>query len=133
MKHIKTVAEYMKKHAWEHGLDGDKMYVLGLLHDIGYICRKPNHAKNGADLLRQMGFSEEYCYAVQNHSCNLKNTSVITPELLLLLRADLQVNHKGELVGYKSRLASIKEKYGEDSIVYKNVIGTIEELKKMNL
>ena len=34
------VAEYMYAHAEDRGLNKDSMYLLGLLHDIGYVNKK---------------------------------------------------------------------------------------------
>lgn len=41
--HMWGVAEYMYQNASKYELKPDKMYVLGLLHDIGYIKGKQDH------------------------------------------------------------------------------------------
>lgn len=130
IKHIHSVAEYMYEHAHEHGLDRDKMYMLGLLHDIGYVRGKNGHMQNGADMVKQIGINENIAYAIENHGMDLSKLDKVTPELILLVRADLQVDYLGKFVGYEQRLNNIKARYGETSIQYKRVLGTIEYLKQ---
>ncbi|MBR0384343.1 MAG: HD domain-containing protein [Eubacteriaceae bacterium] len=37
IRHMHGVAEFMYKRAKDYKLDAEEMYLLGLLHDIGYI------------------------------------------------------------------------------------------------
>ena len=63
---------------------------------------------------------------------NLWSDTGIPGELILLWWADLMVEssgeHAGEVVGFKKRLESIKERHGEDSKQYKNSLETVEWL-----
>lgn len=130
MKHIHSVAEYMYDHADEHGLNNDEMYMLGLLHDIGYIRGHKGHMQNGAEIAKQIGVNANLRYAIENHGMDLSKLEKVTPELVLLVRADLQIDYLGEFVGYEKRLSNIKIRYGEASIQYKRVLGTIDYLKQ---
>ena len=130
------VAEYMSKHAEKYGCDAEEMYVLGLLHDIGYIYGAENHGKTGSILMQKLGYNDsEYInwhdilpedYKSMTHSKELPN------KLRLLLTADLSVNSKGEDIGFDGRLEDIKTRYGEGSPQFKNVATTIAYLKKEN-
>ena len=51
IKHMHGVAEYMYNNAEKYGLNKEQMYVLGLLHDIGYVKEKAGHEQYGGDLL----------------------------------------------------------------------------------
>ena len=52
--------------------------------------------------------------------------------LEILNKADMQIDKYGNDVGYTKRLEDIKNRYGEDSIVYKNCIKLIESINKKN-
>lgn len=130
IKHIHAVAEYMYQHADEHRLNKDEMYVLGMMHDIGYIRSHIGHLQNGGEIATQVGLKENLIYAIENHGMNLEELEVVTPELILLVRADLQISHTGEYVGYAKRLENAKEHYGVKSIQYKRIMGTVMYLQK---
>lgn len=129
IKHVHAVAEYMYDHAKEYDLDPEKMYIVGLLHDIGYIGTKKGHSEYGADLLARIGFDERMSYAIRNHGSDL-STIDVTQELLLLVKADLQIDYEGEFVGFEARIEGIKIRYGEESNVYKRVKGTEKYLRE---
>lgn len=120
----------MYQHAEEHGLNKDDMYVLGLMHDIGYIRGRTGHLKNGGEIAENVGINEKLVYAIENHGMNLSELEFVTQELILLVRADLQINHLGEHVGYDMRLNNVRLHYGESSTQYKRVLGTIDYLKQ---
>jgi hypothetical protein len=50
--------------------------------------------------------------------------------LKLLTIADMNVNLKGEKVGFEKRLKDIEDRHGEDSQVYEHAKSLIEKLKK---
>mgnify|MGYP000442905199 FL=1 len=60
MAHNIGVAEYMRENAEKYGLPADEMYVMGLLHDIGYIKQHKGHEEYGAELLETMGLKPRY-------------------------------------------------------------------------
>ena len=47
----------------------------------------------------------------------------------ILNKADMQIDKYGNDVGYDKRLEDIKDRYGKDSITYKNCVILIESLK----
>lgn len=59
MAHNIGVAEYMRENAEKYGLPADEMYVMGLLHDIGYIKQHKGHEEYGAELLETMGLKPD--------------------------------------------------------------------------
>jgi HD superfamily phosphodiesterase len=135
------VAEYMYTNASKYNLNGEKMYVLGLLHDIGYISGSKNgHEEYGAELLKNCfpGSESNLLEIIKIHditpqeymrinNCKKEN---IPKELLLLLEADMMVDLSGEAVGFNKRLEAIKNHYGEDSNPYRICHETIEWLKE---
>lgn len=134
MAHCIAVAEYMAKRADDYYLDKNQMYVLGLLHDIGYLRGRENHGKTGASILKSMGLEDKYVEAVLNHGRDpyqiAETFYVITPELRLLYEADMSIDKEGNNVGFKGRLEDIKKRYGEDSIAYETASNTVKWLKE---
>ncbi len=67
--HMIGVAENMYHHANKYGLDPEEMYLIGLLHDIGYISRsKEGHEQYGATLIKM--FFNQLRYALYwKHNC----------------------------------------------------------------
>lgn len=137
--HMHGVAEYMYKHAPEYGLDPERMYILGLLHDIGYVHSKYNHEKNGAMMLRRVGYVD--ADLVENHGNNptdyvndfIPSARLMPKELVLLWEADMLIDSKicpGEVVDFDTRLSETARKAGIDSPQYKNKKAKIEWLKK---
>ena len=141
LAHMIGVAEYMYTNAARYNLDSKKMYVLGLLHDIGYISgNKSGHEEYGAELLKNCfpGSESNLLEIIKMHditpqeyieSNNCKKDD-IPKELLLLLEADMMVDLSGEVVGFDTRLEAIKNHYGEYSNPYKICHETIEWLKE---
>ena len=133
IKHMHGVAEYMSAHAEEHGLDPDRMYVLGLLHDVGYINGKKGHESWGADLLRSLGYND--AWLISWHGTDpelylaLRN---MTPpkELALLWEADFHIDSEGNEVSLDERLKSIGEHNGFDSISYRDSQTIVNWLKR---
>ena len=130
--HSHGVAEYMYSNAGRYELNPDEMYVLGLLHDIGYVSDKANHESAGALLLQKLGYNgyEPILWHGTTPDDFLSNRkqNTLPSELRLLLEANLQINSKGEFVGYMSRLDEVKEEYGINSRVYRVCRSTIEWL-----
>ena len=130
--HMHGVGRYMFDHAEDYGLEPDKMYVLGLLHDIGYLFGSADHAVNGARLLESVGFN--YSQEVSWHGTApldyLRLTDVSEPpkELVLLWEADLSVGPDGKEIGFQRRLEDIAVRYGTDSINYRIAKETVDWL-----
>lgn len=48
-----SVAEYMYRNAKKYDLNPEEMYILGLIHDIGYLKDRLDHEVHGARLLEK--------------------------------------------------------------------------------
>lgn len=124
--HMHRVAEYMYKNAEKYNLDKTQMYVVGLLHDIGYLFGKENHPVTGSQLLRDLGFI--YSDDISLHG-DVPESSNISNVLKLLLEADLTVGKDGIVVGFKARLDDIGARLGFDSEAYRISKETINFLE----
>lgn len=124
--HMHGVAEWMYEHAEEYGLSNkDEMYLLGLVHDIGYLYGdKASHEQNGGELLGLDSYYGKFvaahgltpCQYMERYSCL---SSEIPKEMILLWTADMTIDLTGQPVGFKKRLEDIKERHGEDSDAYR--------------
>lgn len=135
MAHCKAVAEHMKKVAKIQGKDdltADIYYVVGLLHDIGYLRGKKEHEINGAVILKAMGMKDEYAQAILNHGANPYTLKINeqTDILIALQDADMSVDKYGRDAGFKKRLEDIKLRYGADSEAYDTATKTVQFLKE---
>lgn len=135
MAHCKAVAEHMKKVAKIQGKDdltADIYYVVGLLHDIGYLRGRKEHEINGAVILKAMGMKDEYVQAILNHGTNpyTLKTNEQTDILIALQDADMSVDKYGRDAGFKKRLEDIKLRYGADSEAYDTATKTVQFLKE---
>lgn len=132
--HMHGVAEYMYAHAADYKLDPEEMYILGLLHDIGYIQGfKEGHEQYGAEMLFQKlplrGLSMKCC--IERHSQipqSFSWNSELCRKQYLLLEADMKIDGKGRYAGYNGRLKDIAERYGSESEVYKKCAKLIDWL-----
>lgn len=130
------VAEYMSGHAEGYGLDPDRMYVLGLLHDIGYIGGKSGHEERGSDLLFRLNYDDTTIISWHRTTPQeyMKSFMIsddeIPPELVLLWEADMMVDMSGEDVGFNRRLNGIAGHYGKNSEPYRICSETINWLNK---
>ena len=140
LMHMIGVAEYMYKNAHKYNLPKDEMYVLGLLHDIGYIYGKENHEESGRMLLYRLGLTSakgffEYGSALAHHDeIPKENVADITKRVqTLLLEADMTVDMNGDVVGFDHRLKDIGMRHGFNSKPYKKselVVNWLKERKE---
>ena len=94
-----------------------ELFVLGYVHDIGYEYENDQHGIIGGDILKQCNY--KYWKEVYYHGeIDCEYSSVY---LNILNKADMQVDKFGNDVGYTKRLEDIKDRYGENSTVYKKV------------
>lgn len=133
--HCKAVAEHMKKVARIQGKDdltADIYYVVGLLHDIGYLRGRKEHEINGAVILKAMGMKDEYVQTILNHGTNPYTLKINeqTDILIALQDADMSVDKYGRDAGFKKRLEDIKLRYGADSEAYDTATKTVQFLKE---
>lgn len=138
IKHMHGVAEYMYRNANKYGLNPEEMYILGLLHDIGYVQGRLDHEVIGARLLEKEGYKHSSIVSWHGTTpldyMRLRDCSVedIPKELILLWEADVSVDSMGNEVGFKDRLTDIGLRYGFDSLPYRIVEETINWLKEYN-
>lgn len=102
-----------------------ELFVLGYLHDIGYeFGDHENHAKIGGLILKDSGY--KYWREVYYHG---KSEAKYQSKYLSILNsADMQINSRGEDVGYQKRLENIASRYGIESDIYKDCSKLIENL-----
>ena len=108
--HMFGVAEFMYNEALKYGLKPDEMYVLGLLHDVGYIYDGwKDHEKNGQKLMERLGFKD--AEAIGLHGVDITEDTVLSKEAMLLIAADSCVDYEGNIGSYVSRRADIEARY----------------------
>lgn len=135
-KHMGGVANYMFKNARDYNLDPEEMYVLGVLHDIGYLRGTgEDHEAIGAKILREkVGVTNPHIiWCIKNHDKIINHFSWSIDrhrKAFLLMKADMIIDSKGNKVGYKNRLNDIEERYGADSETYQQCSQLINWLKK---
>lgn len=129
LKHSIEVARKMRKIAIDNNMnedDAENLFVIGLNHDIGYEFNNPNnHNKIGGEILKKTNF--KFWKEVYYHGeidCDYDSTY-----LKILNMADMQIDGKGNDVGYEKRLEDIKNRYGENSNVYKKCLKLVNNLK----
>lgn len=136
IRHCHAVAEYMSENAEKYGLDKDDMYLVGLLHDIGYIFGADGHASSGAEFLKKHNF--DTTTAIAWHGTTPQDfmkatlTEEIPNDLRLLYEADMSINAEGEYVGFDARLEDIRTRYGEgkEYNISKAIIDYLKEGQK---
>lgn len=127
LRHIRLVAEVMRACAVANGMDdeaADAMFLLGFVHDIGYMRGPNDHAAAGADILAASGYA--HSEAVRHHGRAIENPPT---ELVMLWHADMTCDHCGRRVSYAQRLAGIIERYGKDSSQARHARRIVERLE----
>lgn len=98
-----------------------KMYIYGLLHDVGYVFDPNDHAHTGARVLGDMGLD-----AKPIHDHGYPGVEAMSDELLILNIADMTTSPTGETVRMSDRLKDIGERYGHDSKQYVDAYAVAE-------
>lgn len=111
VRHMAGVARTAASLAPEFGLSPTDMYVLGLLHDVGYAFSPADHAHAGGLALRAAGY--RYWEQVYHHGDPSAPSD--SRELALLNLADITTSPTGEPCTVDERLADIARRYGEES------------------
>lgn len=120
LKHSLAVAKKMKRIAEsspeKYSATPDELFLLGILHDIGYeFCEnQEEHNTAGAILLKSEGY--KYWQEVYYHG--IPQTSYNTPELCLLNYVDMTIGPDGAEMTIEERLSDIAYRYGSDSAQY---------------
>ncbi len=116
------VAEYMRERAPDYKLNPEEMYVLGFLHDIGYLKGRERHEVNGAKIVRNMGVDERFASAIEFHDCIYGvSEEHRTKEMVLLIEADSSVNAEGYIVGFDKRTTDVARRYGNAKFIKENI------------
>ena len=103
-----------------------ELFLLGYLHDIGYqFGINENHNVIGGNLLKNSNYN--YWKEVYYHG--IPNSEYKSLYLDILNTADMMIDKYGNDVGFDKRLDDIKNRYGENSIQYKNCVKIINELR----
>lgn len=147
IKHMHGVAEFMYEHYDEvecFFLSRDEIYLLGLVHDIGYLHGPEGHDVEGAILLAGLCKDEQptlvHCINwhgetplryMETYQCKVEN---IPGELILLWAADMAVQSSGpaagKVVGYDERLRVVQNKWGKRSQFYRDCEDRIRWLRQ---
>jgi len=107
-RHMFGVAQFMYNEAPKYGLSSEDMFVLGLLHDIGYIKGGwQRHEEYGENLMKQLGF--KYAKEIGEHNAIVDKG--LSKASLLLLAADSVVDMYGNVGTYESRRKDIETRY----------------------
>lgn len=139
-KHIFGVAEKCRLLAvWlqDERCNPDEMYLMGFLHDIGYILPDgaANHAETGAIFLDRQasGYLSgyKYSYAIQQHGS--PDAYLIDPVVWILQEADMTTDYDGKEVTYLDRMRHIEERHGKDSEAYKRALLVVWSLQSFTL
>lgn len=130
IKHSYSVALKMQEIGKSLNLTDEQineLFILGFNHDIGYqfVNDNESHNKIGGEILKQSNYKywkEVYYYG----EINITYSSLY---LDILNLADMQIDKSGNDVGFDKRLIDIKNRYKEESIIYKKCYTLIEQLK----
>ena len=87
-----------------------ELYVLGLLHDVGYAFDPDDHAHAGGSVLIGLGVAADAVYAHGDPTVGYMND-----ELLIVNAADMTTSPTGAPMRMEDRLRDIGERYGADS------------------
>jgi putative nucleotidyltransferase with HDIG domain len=70
IKHALAVEAAMRAYARKFGEDEEKWGVVGLIHDFDYesFPTVPEHTTEGARIMRERGWPEEFIHAMQSHA-----------------------------------------------------------------
>ena len=130
-KHILGVARKAKELALKlHSNDekyAEDMFLLGLLHDVGYEFMESNasHAVIGGEILKRSGY--KYWQEVTYHGNEMAED--MSDELFILNTADMTTGPNGENFTFEERLEEITQRFGNESSAYKKCVIEVQKLK----
>ncbi|MBP3801297.1 MAG: hypothetical protein J6I85_04590 [Clostridia bacterium] len=128
LNHSIAVARKMVEIGKKYNLDDEQLqelFLLGYNHDIGYeFVNNENHRIIGGNILKQSNY--KYWREVYYHGeIECEYSSLY---LDILNKADMQIDKFGNDVGYVKRLEDIKNRYGEESNIYKKAEKLIDSI-----
>jgi hypothetical protein len=135
LKHLNEVAKRMRDYVAQHSEKFDclpeDMYILGLIHDVGYafVDRQEDHASAAGEVLKTQGY--KYWKEVYYHGIPQNEYDSI--ELRLLNYIDITTGPSGDIVSVDERIEDIKERYGEDSYQATEAIKMAEIIRQKPL
>jgi len=130
-QHILGVARKCKEYAAKLKPNDSKftedMFLLGMLHDMGYEFMESNasHAAVGGEILKRNNY--QYWSEVSLHGDETVDN--MSDELFILNCADMSIGPNGEDFTFDERLKEIASRFGIDAIAYKKCVIEVEELK----
>ena len=108
---------YAKKRLGWYEDECNDMYILGMMHDLGYELNGDPFEHDNA-MSRALGHTGyKYIREIYYHSC--MQTEYDTPAMRLLYFGDMTVDGFGRWCTLEERLKDIEECHGIDSEVYK--------------
>ena len=129
LKHSIAVARKMVEIGKKYNLNESELqdlFVLGFNHDIGYeFATNSYHGHVGGEILKRNNY--KYWKEIYFHGYLTQKYSSLF--LDILNQADMQIDRYGNDVGYDKRLEDIRNRYGEESKVYKEVVELVNRLK----
>lgn len=131
LNHILGVARQAKEYARMLCPNDEKfaedMFVLGMLHDLGYeFSDNANHAQKGAEILKRQGY--RFSQEVGDHGRD--DVLKMSDALFILNCADMTVDGLGNLCSMQQRLEDIASRYSKDFEGYKKCVREIALLKQ---
>jgi hypothetical protein len=130
-KHIFGVAKKAKEYALKLKPSDNKfaedMFVLGMLHDMGYEFMESNasHAAVGGEILKRNNY--KYWQEVALHGDETVDN--MSDELFILNCADMSTGPSGENFTFDERLQEIAVRFGKDALAYKKCVIEVQKLK----
>lgn len=130
-KHILGVARKAKEFACRFkpndGKFAEDMFLLGVLHDMGYEFMESNagHAAIGGEILKRNNY--KYWQEVFLHGD--ETVEDMSDELFILNCADMSTGPSGENFTFEERLAEIASRFGKEADAYKKCVTETEKLK----
>lgn len=126
VRHSNEVAKYMYEHAKGDNEYKCKMYILGLLHEIGKITRNSDKAYSGALLLEECGFA----YANEVSLLLKPDYMDESVELELLNEAEMHVSFKGDRISVDEKLKELETYYGGKTASYRRAEAVAKGLSR---
>ena len=131
-KHILGVARKAKKLAKklksDNVLYAEDMFLLGVMHDLGYEFTESNasHAEVGGEILKRSGY--RYWQEVALHGDEAVEN--MSDELFILNCADMSTGPNGEDFTFDERLEEIATRFGKDAAAYKKCVIEVQKLRE---
>jgi len=119
--------EYALRFKPNDGKFAEDMFLLGMLHDMGYEFNQSNasHAMVGGEILKRNHY--QYWQEVALHGD--ETVGEMSDELFILNSADMSTGPNGEDFTFDERLKEIALRFGKESNAYKKCVIEVEKLK----